>query len=77
LAWTIKDRIIHAAIFVNNVESNIESNQKYTTGGDVGSQSFGGYLEVNADQVIDVRVRPDANTTIFPEHIQFPVNYIG
>lgn len=71
------NKIVHAAVFVEGVESAIESNRKYTTGGDVGSQSFGGIISMNAGDTVDLRVNPHETTSIVPEHTQLYVEMKG
>lgn len=75
----INNTISHICCYVGGVEQeNITLQRKIGTGGDYGSASCGGFLNLSANDVIDFRVKSDkAGAILDIDHGNFSVKRLG
>jgi len=66
--------IIHHSVFVNDVEATqIETQRKIGTGGDVGNSSNSGILFLNTGDIVKIKFRADNTGTITVSHMNFHI----
>jgi len=69
--------VCHVSVFVDDVESQVESERKMGTSSDVGSSSGGGLLSLAVGEVVKLKAKANSGTTITFQHINFVINKIN